>query len=188
MFFKPRDINRHLKKMELNSLNKKKLIAEIEYTYTSFQAALDRFSGKDLNIVPFKGSWTAGQVAEHIIKSNGGIIRELSNGNSEAVDRSYDRNVTLMQEIFRDRNQKSKSATFLEPGPPKHKHDELLDNLKNHKEQLLGVVNGKDLTLLITGLEFPSGVGQMTYYEWIHMMIEHTRRHQLQIEDIKVMV
>ncbi len=46
----------------------------IEETFSRLTAAISKFSEKQFSTpFPFEGSWTAGQVAEHIIKSIGGM-------------------------------------------------------------------------------------------------------------------
>ncbi|GGW41566.1 DinB family protein [Arenibacter certesii] len=170
--------------MNTKSLTQQELINEIETTYQNFNKTLSNFSEKEINTVPFEGSWTAGQVAEHIIKSNGGILQQLSNGKTESTKRRYDEQVSLIQDIFRGKD-KMKSAAPLEPEQPPHNADDLLKTLQQQKENQLETIKSKDLKALVSELEFPPSPDGLTRYEWLHLMIEHAQRHSKQLESIQ---
>ncbi len=159
------------------------LINEIETTHRNFNKILSDFSEKQLNTIPFEGSWTAGQVAEHIIKSNGGILKQLSNGKTESTDRCFDEQISVIQGIFRGKD-KMKSATVLEPEQPPHNADDLLKTLQQQKENQLDTIKNKDLKALVSELEFPPSTDGLTRYEWLHLMNEHAQRHRKQLENI----
>ena len=44
---------------------------QVEQTGAAVIDELNLFSEEQLNIVPFEGSWTGGQVGEHLLKSAG---------------------------------------------------------------------------------------------------------------------
>lgn len=169
--------------MKTNSLNQSELISEIENVHLNLNKVLSRFTEKELNAIPFEGSWTAGQVAEHIIKSNEGIIIQLLNGEPKLTDRPYDERVNVVKGIFRSK-EKIKSAAKLEPSQSLHNLDSLLNTLKEQKKQQIKSINEKDLKALISELDFPPSPDGLTRYEWLHLMIEHANRHRKQIENI----
>lgn len=169
--------------MGTNNTNQEELISEIENTHNEFSNALSQFTEQKLNEIPFKGSWTAGQVAEHIIKSNKGIITQLLNGKTKSTNRAIDEQVKIIQEIFRG-EEKMKSAKALEPTEKSHNLDTLLSTLKKQKEQQIQIVKEKNLKDLILELEFPPSPDGLTRIEWVHLMIEHAKRHKNQIDNI----
>jgi len=169
--------------MKTKTLNKNKLVNEFENIHSNFNKAISQFTEEELNMIPFEGSWTAGQVAEHIIKSNKGILNQLLNGREESSDRPFDEHVALVQEIFRSK-EKMKTASRLEPNKPPHDQDSLLNILKNQKEKQFETIKGKDLNSLIPDLPFPPTPEGLTRYEWLHLMLEHADRHRKQIENI----
>ncbi|WP_157243489.1 DinB family protein [Algoriphagus resistens] len=169
--------------MNVKPLEQVKLINEIETFHQDLDSALSRFSAETLNAVPFQGSWTAGQVAEHIIKSQLHIIAPLSEGLTSTADRLYDQEVNTIQEIFRDKESKAKTDKSIAPGPPPHKLKALLGTLQKQKEQQIEIIKTKKLEGFSVSLEFP-GIGKLSRYEWIHMMIEHGQRHRRQIDTI----
>lgn len=161
----------------------KELVKEIENVHNRFNNALSLFSKEELNQIPFKGSWTAGQIAEHIIKSNEKILSQLLNGKAKSTNRAYDKEVKAIQDIFRSKV-KMKSATALEPTQTVHYLESLFSTLKNQKEHQIETIKEKDLTALIPELDFPPSPDGLTRYEWLHLMIEHANRHRKQIENI----
>ena len=56
-------------------MQRETLAEEIQQSADEFIATLSRFSNEQLNTVPFAGSWTAGQVADHIRKATDGVTR-----------------------------------------------------------------------------------------------------------------
>ena len=169
--------------MNTNSMLQQELIDEIENAHRDFIHQLSQFSGQELNRVPNEGSWTAGQVTEHIIKSNGGILNKLLNGDVTSITRPYDEQVDLIKNIFRSED-KMKTAFVLEPSQPPHELDDLLKSLRQQKDQQFETINQKDLKELSIELQFPPAPNGLTRYEWLIFMIEHTQRHCKQIESI----
>ncbi|MGO1521751.1 MAG: DinB family protein [Sphingobacterium sp.] len=169
--------------MILKPLTQKELINEIEVFHQDLNRALSQFSNTTLNTVPFEKSWTAGQVAEHIMNSQLYIITQLSQGPVSIADRLYDQEVNTIQEIFRDMESKTKTDESIAPGPPPHSLKTLQKALQKQKNQQIDIIKTKKLREFSTILEFP-GIGHLSLYEWMHMMIEHGQRHSRQIADI----
>lgn len=169
--------------MNINSIAQQELIDEIENTHRDFTHQLSQFSEQELNRVPIEGSWTAGQVTEHIIKSNGGILNRLLNNDSTPINRPYNEQVDLIKNIFRNED-KMKTAPVLEPSQPPHELDDLLKSLRQQKEQQLETINQRDLKELSIELQFPPAPDGLTRYEWLIFMMEHTQRHYKQIKSI----
>lgn len=169
--------------METENINQKELLSKVENTHTNFKNALSQFTEAQLNKVPFEGSWTAGQVAEHIILSNTGILTQLLTGNTKPTNRANDDQVKNIQEIFRGKD-KMKAIERLAPTKTDHNLDSLFDTLNTLKDQQIKTIKEKDLNALITDLEFPPSPEGLTRNEWLHLMIEHTDRHGKQIDNI----
>lgn len=169
--------------MNKQPLTQAKLIGEIETFHQDLERMLSRFSEETLNTVPLEKSWTAGQVAEHIIKSQLYIIAQLSEGPTLTAGRVYDQEVNTIQEIFRDKESKAKTDESLAPGSPPHNLKTLREALQKQKEQQFGIIKTKKLEEFSAILEFP-GIGRLSRYEWMHMMIEHGQRHRRQIDNI----
>jgi hypothetical protein len=169
--------------MNLKPLTQEELIDEIRTFHQVLNRTLSQFSDETLNTVSFEKSWTAGQVAEHIIKSQLFIIAQLSEGPVLTAGRLYDQEVNTIREIFRDKESKAKTDKSIAPGSPPHDLKTLLEALQEQKEQQIEIIKTKKLEEFSAILEFP-GIGHLSRYEWIHMMIEHGQRHIKQIENI----
>ena len=169
--------------MNINSMSQEELIGEIENVNREFIQQLSKFSTEKLNKTREEESWTAGQVTEHIIKSNGGILNQLLNGDATPTTRPFDEQVDLIKNIFRSED-KMKTAPVLEPHQPPHNLEDLMNSLNQQKVQQLKTIKEKELADLSSELQFPPAPNGLTRYEWLIFMVEHTRRHGKQIENI----
>ena len=163
--------------------SKPDLINALKMVHSNFNHTLSQFSDIALNTVPFQGSWTAGQVATHIIKSNSGILTQIFQGKSRKTDRAFDKELSVVQAVFRGPD-KVKSAPELEPDQPPHQLKDLLDMLKAQKEQQITAIDTVEWVEVCEDLDFPPSPNGLTKYEWIHLMMEHTNRHYKQLENI----
>jgi hypothetical protein len=164
-------------------MDSKYVINEIENTFSRLTAALSKFSKDQLNRIPFEGSWTAGQVTEHIIKSIGGIPDQKTT----ASNRPHNEKIEAIREMFLNFQLKFKTAPFLEPQQNVHDLQVLLTDLDSLKEAHLEAARTKDLTALCLDMELPT-FGFLTRYEWLRFMMVHTQRHTQQIENIYVIL
>jgi hypothetical protein len=162
---------------------KQQVVQEIEETFSRLNKAISKFSDKQFNTIPFEGSWTAGQVSEHIIKSISGI----PDRETQLTDRRYDERIEAIRKMFLDFNLKFKTAQPLEPEKSSHHVEETLKHLQRLKELHLHAANTKDLTALCLDMELPT-FGHLTRYEWLRFMMVHALRHTIQIERIFPMV
>ena len=169
--------------MNINSMSQEDLIVEIENVNREFIQQISKFSTEKLNKTEKEESWTAGQVTEHIIKSNGGILNQLLNGDATPTTRPFDEQVDLIKNIFRSED-KMKTAPVLEPHQPPHNLEDLMNSLNQQKVQQLKTIKEKELAELSSELQFPPAPNGLTRYEWLIFMVEHTRRHGKQIENI----
>ena len=169
--------------MNINYMFKEELIVEIENVNQEFIQRLSKFSLDKLNKTKTEESWTAGQVTEHIIKSNEGILNQILNGVATTTNRPFDEQVDLIKNIFRSKD-KMKTATVLEPHQPPHDLEDLMNSLNQQKAQQIEAIKEKELKELSSKLQFPPAPNGLTRYEWLIFMIEHTRRHGKQIENI----
>ena len=169
--------------MNKNSISQEELIGEIENFNREFIQQLSKFSTEKLNKTKKEENWTAGQVTEHIIKSNGGILNQLLNGDATPTTRPFDEQVDLIKNIFRGED-KMKTTPVLEPHQPPHNLEDLMNSLNQQKVQQLKTIKEKELAELSSELQFPPAPNGLTRYEWLIFMVEHTRRHGKQIENI----
>ncbi len=135
---------------------------------------------KDTDRVPFEGSWTAGQVLEHVDKS---VSPEVLSGNTTPVDRPANEKIALIKKIFLDFDAKYQSPDFIEPTASVHDKDALLDSLVAKFDALIHAAQTMNLQEECLDFEVP-GMGKFTRFEWITFYMVHTQRHLHQLANI----
>jgi hypothetical protein len=158
------------------------LSKEITSTKDGLLKALDLFDQENINTVPFEGSWTGGQVAEHVLKSLSGTLQNITEP-VKPTERYPAEHVKQLGDIFLNMDIKMKSPDFIIPSnDPKGKAslkvalEETLDGIKATTEK-------EDLSATCTGFEMPM-LGTLTRQEWISFASFHTQRHTQQLKNI----
>lgn len=139
-------------------------------------------SGKQLDTVPFEGSWTAGQVAEHILLSASGIA-EMLRGKVTETTRQLEEQVATLQKIFLDYTTKMKSPEFVLPRATVHPKEGLINSLKFAFDSIAASAAALDLSMTCIDSEFPT-IGYLTRIELCHFVVFHTQRHIHQLDHI----
>ena len=157
------------------------LVTEVEETGSTLLRVLAAFSEQQLNTVPFAGSWTGGQVAEHLIKS-GGVARTIY-GKVAPAGRQPDEKVGPIKGVFLDLTTKLQSPDFIVPSEGPHSKRDVMDPLADIWEGLGKAVGELDLTQECQDFELPV-MGKLTRLEWIWFYVAHTQRHSHQLKNI----
>jgi hypothetical protein len=141
--------------------------------------ALSPLSERQLNTIPFPGSWSAGQVTRHIIKSNGSIDQALGlPGN--ATERCPDQRVQELKEIFLDFSIKFEAAPFITPTRDSYQKERLIADLSATTLRLSQTSRHTDLDKAIHHPAF----GEITKLELLFFVLFHTQRHVRQLKNI----
>jgi len=147
-----------------------------------FLTALDLFDQDSINTVPFEGSWTGGQVAEHILKSVSGIL-ETVNGPTKPIERNPEEYVKMLGDVFLNMDIKMKSPDFIIPSDSPKNKASLYSSLSRTLDFIEESAGKNDLTETCTSFEMPT-IGLLTKIEWIQFACFHTRRHAQQLKNI----
>ena len=134
----------------------------------------------NIDKVPFEGSWTAGQLLEHVDKA---VSPGLLQGKVQASNRAADEKVAQLKNIFLDFNTKMKSPGFIEPTETTHDKSTLMDSLSGKFDELISAAETMKLDEECLDFEVP-GMGKFTRYEWISFYMIHTQRHIHQLKKI----
>ena len=161
---------------------KREIQTNIVETFKNLNQVVSSFSQEELNTVPYKGSWTAGQIVQHIILACSGYP-ELFSGNKEKTNRKPDENIKKLEAIFLDFNTKMESPDFIKPEIKDYSKNSLTLSLLTIESDLLQVSDTADLTLTCLDFELP-GFEKFTILEWISFALIHTQRHTKQLHDI----
>lgn len=164
-----------------SSIMRQQLIQEIEATGNTLLETISSFSAAQINTRPFEGSWTAGQVAEHIYKASDCSIVYGSTG---PTDRQPDEQVQAIRDLFLNFNAKYPSPQMILPTQESHQKEALLQDLRQRWDSLINAA--QTVPLEDTCLDFVVyGFGPFTRYEWIQFINIHTQRHIHQLKNIK---
>ena len=165
-------------------MDTKELIPQVEQTGKAIVEELNLFTEQQLNTIPFEGSWTGGQVAEHLLKSGG--VTEVIFGRTSPTNRAVDEKVSTLK-IFLDFSIKMQSPDFIIPSNDFHPKQPLIDQLRTTWTRLDEAVKTLDLTATCLDFEMPT-VGLLTRLEWITFYVFHTQRHLRQLKNIRTFI
>lgn len=156
------------------------LKAQVRETGTAIIEELEQFSEQQLNTIPFEGSWTAGQVGEHLLKSGGAV--EVVFGRAIATERAPDEKIPMLS-IFLDLSIKMQSPDFILPSDGFHPKQQLIDGMQECWAGVRKAVDTLDLAETCLDFEMPM-IGVLTRFEWISFYVFHTQRHLHQLKKI----
>tara|TARA_R110002020_G_scaffold114593_4_gene263660 strand:- start:55028 stop:55540 length:513 start_codon:yes stop_codon:yes gene_type:complete len=135
----------------------------------------------ELNRAPFKDSWTAGQVGDHLYRSY--EVSAILNGNVEPTQRPADQKLREVENLFLDFTVKMESPREILPSKSPIDKDSLLSSLQRRIAEQRDVILHKDLSMTCLDYAIP-GYGPFTRWEWIGFNIVHTQRHLHQLGNV----
>ncbi|NIG56545.1 DinB family protein [Chitinophaga sp. Cy-1792] len=156
------------------------LVASIDQLSAELQQTLAAFTTEQLNTIPFEGSWTAAQVAEHIQKS---VNADVLYGKVEKRPAQEDK-LEGLRKIFLNFDIKMQSPDFIIPSGRFHEKEALLADLSERWQRISVAAQTLDLSLTCLDFEMP-GMGYLTRYELIGFFVVHTTRHIHQLKKIQ---
>lgn len=163
-------------------MNTVEVLAELNEVMEDFMETLASFDEDEYNQIPFEGSWTPGQVAQHVLLSVSGLTDVLAGEDSE-TERLPDMHIAIIKGIFLDFDNKMQSPDFICPPAIDYDRQEQLDELERLQERLDEIIPGADMSRTCTGIEFPT-LGRLTRTEIAHFLVYHTTRHAHQLKNI----
>ncbi len=163
-------------------MNTTQLLQDISSTKEAILNVINAIGAKDFNTVPFEGSWTAGQVADHINKATSGL-QDLPQMTTAPTDTNPEAKVPMLKEIFLDMETKFKSPDFVLPSDGPHDKDALAQNIAATWDAASRYAQELDLSPTVTSFELP-GVGHLTRWEHLYFGLYHTQRHAQQLQRI----
>lgn len=163
-------------------MDTRQLLLELDQTEHDFHAILASFEPEQINVVPFEGSWTAGQVAEHILMAESGIPETLL-GSTAPTERPIAQFVPVIESIFLDFTAKYQAPEFIIPSSGPHDQQELLNAFKTNRARIRNLADTADLSLTCTDFAFPQ-VAELTRWEWLQFVLCHSKRHTRQLRNI----
>lgn len=168
--------------MIIAASNKEEITSGFDTTMKQLVDVIDSFTYDDFNKQPFEGSWTAGQVVEHLYKSVSGIPGLLQTENIEAGRDPLEK-CKVIGSIFLNFEVKLKSPDFILPSDEPKQVEFFIKGFKKTREEINNLAGQKDLSRLYTRYPFPT-IGELTGWEWIFFGAAHSIRHIRQLKNI----
>ena len=169
--------------MVVEKINADKLYQLLHEATNQFLEMVSSFDEREINLVPFDGSWTAGQIAEHVTLSNNDIVKQLSKP-GKICRREPDAGVENIKSIFLNFTEKLKSPGFILPTRNWYNRETLIANLAESIRSVRAVSTREDLFRLIDHTVF----GEVTRYETLYFVVYHTQRHIHQLRNIQTII
>lgn len=138
---------------------------------------------KEINTIPFKDSWTAAQVSEHIRKAVESLTKALEK-KAPATDRNPAERAGELRSVFLNYDTKFKSPEFILPGEGPFDQHRLVADLKQAFENIKAARANLGLSELINHPAF----GEITKLELLHFVLYHTQRHLDQMKRVMAAV
>lgn len=158
------------------------LLSELTYITDELMHLLMPLSEEQLNTVPFEGSWTAGQLGDHLFKSYG--LFSVLKGKTEPTSRPVEEKIGPVKDVFLNFEIKMQSPDFIVPSVGHFDKTILLSGLTKRINGIKDYIQSKeDLTPTCLDFELPR-MGTLTRTEWIQFMTVHTVRHVHQLKKI----
>lgn len=161
-------------------MNTQELKDQLDVTMTALVTLSCSINQQQFNQVPFEGSWTAGQLAAHMIKANSGFVSVLY-GPVRDTERKPDELIERIRSNFSDHSIQMKSPDFILPELKDYDRDESVQVLTKIKADVIQAVDILDLTKTCMAFELPV-YGYVTRLEAINFILYHTRRHVKQLQ------
>lgn len=156
---------------------------ELAATKAALLQTISSFTQQQFNVVPFEGSWTAGQTSDHIrITASGGIA--VLNGEGHPTERLPTEQIAPLRDLFLNFGIKMVTPEFGLPSNAPQDRDVLLHSLDAIFSEMITLSENMDLTLTFTDFEMPQ-FGLLTRLEWLSFIGFHTRRHIRQLQHIR---
>jgi hypothetical protein len=170
--------------MQQIAIKQDQLFPEFEKATQELITVLTAFTQEQINAIPSTGGWTAGQVGEHLFKSDSAILKAL-HGPVKATRRAADKNVDGINAAFLDFSTKMQAPDIIIPASDvEHEKETLIMALKSNRDLMGNAIQSLDHSLTCTDPVMTSIVGEWTRQEYINFVISHTHRHINQLKKI----
>ena len=134
---------------------------------------------EELNAPPPAGSWTAGQVVQHIYLSDLLLLENLEQADQPTY-RDPGEQIEQLRSTFMDFTQKFQAAPEIDPAPGVYFPEQLAALLRNTRTQMQRIIDSTEFNSSGTNAR----LGTLTRMEMIAFVVYHTQRHLHQLQKI----
>ena len=158
------------------------LSASLQDAFDQLFTALTSLDEYELNTVPFRGSWTAAQVGDHLCKSYD--VMACLTGTVGITTRDPETYIEPLSAQFLNFEIRMQSPDFILPQEAPISKDKLVRELGTRTTAILAfAASNADMTLTCLDFELPN-LGTLTRVEWLNFILVHTLRHNHQLANI----
>ncbi len=168
--------------MQTEIIDTKKIRQAFISAASDFILLLEKVPEDRLNTAPFEGSWTPGQVADHVTKFLSGIA-QVQKSPQVAPGRPVDQYEPAMRAIFLDFERKATAPPNVVPGSGPFDRQQQVALLKEISAVIETHITETWLGKICAGIPFPT-LAELTGLEWIYFGTYHLQRHTHQLETI----
>lgn len=133
------------------------------------------------NAIPFEGSWTPGQVAEHIVLSLQGVPEMFKE--ARPVNRAANEKCKAIAGIFLNFDLKFKAAPAITPSNDAKEKEAMMSRLWQVSDSMMDAIQLYDYTEECTAAEVPT-LGYLTRLEWMCLAAFHIQKHTHQLRQM----
>ena len=165
--------------MTTASSDKNEILAATAETVSQLVKLMSSVDDKNINTIPYEGSWTAPQLLRHVTKSIDGMATAIR-ANAKSAERDPGERIEELKKVFLDLSKKLKSPEFIVPEEGNYEKQPAINDLDRSFIQFKDNANKANLDDLVEGLP----LGPITKLEIIHFVLFHTQRHLQQMKKI----
>ncbi|CAN5602439.1 hypothetical protein BH10BAC3_BH10BAC3_38330 [soil metagenome] len=165
--------------MTTETLHTNEVFALLDEPFSEMLGLLSLTNEPRLNTIPFKDSWTAAQVADHVTKSTSSIAKAM-NIDATPTEKDPSERIEELKQMSLDFTVKFKSPAFILPTQNEYEKEAIIAKLNAAFDQLKDRANKVDLSEMISHPAF----GNITKLELLYFVLYHTERHLHQLKNI----
>jgi DinB superfamily len=162
-------------------MNEQQELAELALVQNELIGLLLGLDEESLNRIPFTGSWSAGQLGEHLLKSY--HLVDFAKVQAIPTTRNPTEKSQTIDGVFLDFTTKYQPPAAIVPSSEAISGARLIASLRRSILDIAAMAQGRGLAF--TCKEFESiGFGDLTAQEWVHFLTAHSKRHVHQLRGI----
>jgi len=165
--------------MITTTTDKKELLEVIDQVVFEVKQMSLSLDEEKINAIPYKDSWTAAQLLNHVTKST----RRMSQAMLEAAapaERDPGEKIPFLKEVFLNFSKKLSSPDFIIPEQGPYKKENVISEFEQSFHSLRENAKNAEMDEIVKGLPF----GTVTKLEILHFVLYHTQRHANQMKRI----
>lgn len=158
------------------------ILQDLTQTKAELLAAISAIDEYKFNTIPFEGSWTAGQLTDHLLKADdAGVLY----AETQPSERPIDEKVQAISDIFLNFELKLTPPARIVPSNSNQDKQAMFNALGDAFDKLIEAAGTLDLSAICMAWVIPA-FGPLTRLEFLWLYNVHTIRHIRQLKNIGV--